>query len=182
MMFVLAQTLTGPARRCTRWRRVRFRLHRRRPRPAERRPRAPASGRRSNSAGTFGHGPRWIAAMVDPPTSGGLLIHVVPLARARPSLCSFPSVCEQPSCQLFSYSQSSCLATLKRDQACLPHQAPSCHDSPPRLGLWPPLLRLDAGVRLSERQNNRASAYSLVQNTELCKPRITNGPVKITGE
>ena len=29
--FVLAQTLTGPARRCTRWRRVRFRLHIRRP-------------------------------------------------------------------------------------------------------------------------------------------------------
>ena len=62
---------------------------------ARRRPRAPASGRRSNSAGTFGHGPRWIAALGGRPASDGPRIHAVPSARA---CAPFPCACEDDGC------------------------------------------------------------------------------------
>ena len=53
------------------------------------RPRAPASGRRSNSAGTFGHGPRWIAAL------GGSSASRRP---AHPCGAFGPSLCFVPVC------------------------------------------------------------------------------------
>ena len=61
----------------------------------QRRPRAPASGRRSSLGRIFGHGPRWIAALGGPPASGAPPIHAVPSARA---CAPFPCACKDDGC------------------------------------------------------------------------------------
>ena len=49
----------------------------------------------SNSGRTFGHGPRWIAALGGPPPSGAPVILAVPFARTCPL---YPCACDDGGC------------------------------------------------------------------------------------